>query len=514
VLKWLSAVTLPVTATDQDQRRGAGAHADGEEAERAGALDQRPGPHVVERHAQHRAGHDQFAAPGSRGADESPDASAAKTPSTAMPTPVVLAHRQRFDAEQGADHHGVQRQRRQRQAGTGRGGVAHREFIEDEEHAEEAEAERCDRRPVPPLRPSRFQQQRRRQHAEKPYSPSEKGKRDRIGSAGEIARDRGRSTTRRGCSRAMRSRRLSIRSSTPPLSCHAGLCHLAGQHGSATTWQVLMSPPHDFAASLRWWRRQRGLSQLETGRPRQHLAAAFEFPGTRPRTAEPGHGGKAGAGARRPAAPAQFAADRGRLCAGVAAEPTLLRPNSARFAARWISCWPGRSRFPPWLSTGTGICCRAILARCAWSNFLVGPLAPDTPVNLADALVAPDVLRPHLVNWVEVVGYFIRSVETDAAADGTAETAALLARLRTYDGVQGGAERAAGGTGDLAGAADAFPQRSIDLQLFTTIATLGIPQDITLQELRIESFFPMDETTSRTLRGWADDASSPRSVAG
>jgi len=35
-------------------------------------------------------------------------------------------------------------------------------------------------------------------------------------------------------------------------------------------------------------------------------------------------------------------------------------------------------------------------------------LAPDTPINLADALVAPDVLRPHLVNWVEVVGYFIR----------------------------------------------------------------------------------------------------------
>ena len=31
--------------------------------------------------------------------------------------------------------------------------------------------------------------------------------------------------------------------------------------------------------------------------------------------------------------------------------------------------------------------------------------------------------------------------------------------------------------------------------LFTTIATLGTPQDITLQELRIESFFPMDEET-------------------
>ena len=69
-------------------------------------------------------------------------------------------------------------------------------------------------------------------------------------------------------------------------------------------------------------------------------------------------------------------------------------------------------------------------------EFLVGPLAPGTPVNLADALVAPDVLRPHLVNWADVVRYFIRSVEADAAADGTPETAALLERLLAYEGVR------------------------------------------------------------------------------
>jgi hypothetical protein len=34
---------------------------------------------------------------------------------------------------------------------------------------------------------------------------------------------------------------------------------------------------------------------------------------------------------------------------------------------------------------------------------------------------------------------------------------------------------------------------STRLQLYTTIETRGIPQDITLQELRVESFFPMDQ---------------------
>jgi hypothetical protein len=38
-------------------------------------------------------------------------------------------------------------------------------------------------------------------------------------------------------------------------------------------------------------------------------------------------------------------------------------------------------------------------------EFLVGPLEPGAKINLADALVAPNVLRPHLTNWPEVVAY-------------------------------------------------------------------------------------------------------------
>jgi transcriptional regulator with XRE-family HTH domain len=69
-------------------------------------------------------------------------------------------------------------------------------------------------------------------------------------------------------------------------------------------------------------------------------------------------------------------------------------------------------------------------------EFLVGPLAPGAKVNLADALVGPGVLKPVLTNWQEVVRYFIPSVELDATNDGTEETAALLVRLRGYEGVR------------------------------------------------------------------------------
>jgi hypothetical protein len=53
-----------------------------------------------------------------------------------------------------------------------------------------------------------------------------------------------------------------------------------------------------------------------------------------------------------------------------------------------------------------------------------------------------------------------------------------------------------------------FRKGNTSLRLFTTIATLGTPQDITLQELRVECFFPMDEETANVLRGWATEKQS------
>jgi hypothetical protein len=139
-------------------------------------------------------------------------------------------------------------------------------------------------------------------------------------------------------------------------------------------------------------------------------------------------------------------------------------------------------------------------------EFLVGPIAPGTAVYLADALVAPGVLKPYLVNWAEIVRHFIRSVEADAAADGMNETRALLDRLLGYAGVR--AALKAGEDGGEAGPVLAmhFRKNGASLRLFTAFATLGTPRDVTLEELRIECFFPMDDATEKLLRGWAGTA--------
>ena len=42
------------------------------------------------------------------------------------------------------------------------------------------------------------------------------------------------------------------------------------------------------------------------------------------------------------------------------------------------------------------------------------------------------------------------------------------------------------------------------LSLFTTISTLGTPEDISLDEFRVENLFPMDPATEIIFQTWAE----------
>jgi hypothetical protein len=58
-----------------------------------------------------------------------------------------------------------------------------------------------------------------------------------------------------------------------------------------------------------------------------------------------------------------------------------------------------------------------------------------------------------------------------------------------------------------------FRKGQTSLRLFTTIATLGTPQDVTVQELRIECFFPADEATAQLFKDGAAHAPHEPSIA-
>ena len=263
-----------------------------------------------------------------------------------------------------------------------------------------------------------------------------------------------------------------------------------------------MSATPDFAPKLRWWRRHRGISQLDlagrAGISQRHLSFL-----------ELGR-----------ASPSREMV----LRLAVALDVPLRQQNVLLLAAGFAPVWHETEFAAPELAhvrSGLDYMLAqqdpfpAVVVDRRWNlleanagaarlvEFLVGPLAPGAPVNLADALVGPEVLRPFLANWQDVVRYFIRSVEADAAADGTAETTALLHRLLGYPGVDAVVKRMSFEPTSGPVLPMHFRKGEISLRLFTTIATLGTPQDITLQELRIECFFAMDEPTAAVFRSWA-----------
>jgi hypothetical protein len=235
------------------------------------------------------------------------------------------------------------------------------------------------------------------------------------------------------------------------------------------------------------------LVAARSGATRGDLAASPELLGARTRLAEPRHGRPLGKNALL-------------LAAGFAPlwrETELSAPELVQVRKALDYIMRQQEPFPAVAVDRHWNMLKANDAMMRLTEFLVGPLPPDAKVNLADALVAPDVLRPFLVNWEDVVRYFVRSVEADAAADGTPESAELLDRLLAYKGVREVLKKFSLEIGASPVLPMHFRKHDVSLQLFTTIATLGTPQEITAQELRVESFFPMNDETARKLRSWA-----------
>ena len=143
------------------------------------------------------------------------------------------------------------------------------------------------------------------------------------------------------------------------------------------------------------------------------------------------------------------------------------------------------------------------------SRFLLGPAphdaAPAEAPNLAVLLVSPEGMRPFIVNWEEVALYFLRGVQADAIADGTRETADLLQRLLGFPGLPALSRVEPPSQPQAPVLVIHFRRGDVSLRMFTTIATLGTPQDVTLEEIRIESFFPQDDATAAVFAGWAED---------
>ncbi|HEX3923257.1 MAG TPA: transcriptional regulator, partial [Streptosporangiaceae bacterium] len=109
---------------------------------------------------------------------------------------------------------------------------------------------------------------------------------------------------------------------------------------------------------------------------------------------------------------------------------------------------------------------------------------------------------PRILNLEQWREHVLGRLDREVRATADAGLAELYRELRDYPG------GSAGGGGGSAGAAEVVvPLRLLhkdqELSLFTTTTLFGTPNDVTVEELAIESFYPADERTAGYLRSVA-----------
>ena len=123
-----------------------------------------------------------------------------------------------------------------------------------------------------------------------------------------------------------------------------------------------------------------------------------------------------------------------------------------------------------------------------------------TPHNGVHLVFHPQGLRPFIENWESVAARMIQRVHREVNANPSDETMKrFLQELLSYPDVPSRWRML-----DLDAAPPPFATinyrwKNSTLRLFSTLTTFGTAQDIALQELRIESFFPADEHTRAAL---------------
>jgi transcriptional regulator with XRE-family HTH domain len=130
-------------------------------------------------------------------------------------------------------------------------------------------------------------------------------------------------------------------------------------------------------------------------------------------------------------------------------------------------------------------------------GYALSRIAVQGKLNFFRLMFAKDGLRPHIRSWPETSRVLLARLRREVASCLGSPSEALLHELADGDNLPGFADF---GDAPLESTIPmAIEVNGQVLRLLNTLTTFGTPQDVTLQELRIEMSFPADDATERWL---------------
>jgi transcriptional regulator with XRE-family HTH domain len=120
---------------------------------------------------------------------------------------------------------------------------------------------------------------------------------------------------------------------------------------------------------------------------------------------------------------------------------------------------------------------------------------PLDPPNIVRLMFT--ALRPHVANWHDTGEALVQRVHREAVGGvPDPRTTGLLDEVLALPGVPAAWRRPDFATTPLPVLPVRFAKAGAEASYFSLVTTVGTPQDVTLQEIRLESFFPADAATA------------------
>lgn len=157
----------------------------------------------------------------------------------------------------------------------------------------------------------------------------------------------------------------------------------------------------------------------------------------------------------------------------------------------------------------------AVVVDRAWNVFMTNAAVPrvfgllgdldqtwarvcgDGPRNMLKMTFHPEGLRPFIRNFEAIAPSLLARTAREALEHP--QVRSVLDEVLRYPGIPSRWRSIDLHDHTLPILPTHFTAGDISLRLFTTLTTFGTPQDVTTDELRVESFFPADEQSDRLL---------------
>lgn len=132
------------------------------------------------------------------------------------------------------------------------------------------------------------------------------------------------------------------------------------------------------------------------------------------------------------------------------------------------------------------------------NRFVLNPARMGEAPNVLRMVFDPELARPFVVDWERVARTLLSRAHREALAHpGDGDLGTLVRSLFEYPDVPESFRQPDFSSPSEPTLAFRVRRGALELAFLTTVTVFNAPQNVTLDELRIESYFPLDEATAR-----------------